>query len=177
MRTAIIYVYEVFYLIRHLFTLSQVKKNISTDLPFEERERQLFAQPWHWAKQTMKLAGTKVSIKGNEKFPEGAVLIASNHQGNFDIMALLGYLEKPFGFISKKEVERIPVVRSWMKAIHCVFVDRKDRKQALEAIQQGIRYLEEGHSLLTFPEGTRNFGKGLKPFKSGGLRIHYLRTK
>jgi len=170
LRTVIIYIFEVLYLIRHAITIKQINRTYK-GRPIEEKDRRVYSQARQWARQTMKLAGTKVSIKGNEKFPEGPVLMASNHQGNFDIMALLGYLEKPFGFISKIEVKNIPVVRPWMEAMHCVFIDRKNRKQALAAVQQGIHYLEEGHSLLIFPEGTRNFGKGLKPFKSGGLSM------
>lgn len=169
MRTAFIYIFQIFYLLAQLPKLRQIK-DISNEKA-EERGRLIHEQPRRWAKTTLNLAGAKVKIKGVEKIPEGPVLMAANHQGNFDIMVLLAYLDKPFGFFSKIEVKRIPVVRSWMEAMHCVFVDRKNKTQALQAVNQGIDYLKEGHSLMIFPEGTRTFGKGLKGFKSGGLRM------
>lgn len=170
MRTVFMYLFQILYLIRHASTGRKLKK-LAKDLPIEERNRLVFEQPQKWAKTTLKLAGAKVTMNGNEKIPEGPVLMVANHQGNFDIMALLAYLEKPFGFISKIEVKSIPVVRSWMETMNCVFIDRKNKKQAFEAVSKGVEKLQEGSSLLIFPEGTRNMGEGLKGFKSGGMRM------
>src|SRR5699024_11677599 len=52
-----------------------------------------------------------------------------------------------------------------------IFMDRKDRRQSVQTIHQGIKFLKDGHSLVVFPEGTRSRGKKLNTFKSGSLNL------
>ena len=77
-----------------------------------------------------------------------------------DIPVLLGYLNKPIGFVSKAEIKKFPVVPTWMELMNCVFMDRSDRRQSLKAIKDGIELLKNGHSIVIFPEGTRSKGGG-----------------
>src|SRR5699024_7749753 len=65
----------------------------------------------------------------------------------------------------------IPIINKWMKLIYCVFMDRKDRRQSVQAIREGIRNLKSGYSMVVFPEGTRSRGAKLNNFKSGSLRL------
>ena len=55
--------------------------------------------------------------------------------------------------------------------MNCVFLDRSDRRAAIQSIRDGIKKLKNGHSVLIFPEGTRNRGKELGEFKAGSLRL------
>ena len=41
------------------------------------------------------------------------------YTSNFDIPLMLGYLPKPCGVLAKKELEKVPFIRSWMKLLHC----------------------------------------------------------
>ncbi|WP_261176916.1 1-acyl-sn-glycerol-3-phosphate acyltransferase [Anaerobacillus sp. CMMVII] len=97
--------------------------------------------------------------------------MVSNHQGNFDIPILLGFLERPIGFISKVEVKKLPIVRDWMVYMNCVFLDRQDRRQAIKAINQGAENIKKGTSIVIFPEGTRSKGMEMNPFKSGSFKL------
>ena len=137
----------------------------------KEATKELFDGPKLVSERIIRRTGTEVHVSGQEKLPEEAVLFVSNHQGLFDILALIGYLGKPIGFIAKKEVEKIPIVSTWMGLMHGVFIDRSDRRQSVRAISQGIENLKNGHSLVVFPEGTRSRGNNLNPFKSGSLRL------
>ncbi|MDK2966003.1 MULTISPECIES: lysophospholipid acyltransferase family protein [Lacrimispora] len=121
------------------------------------------------------LAGVKITVKGKEKLPKDqAVLYVGNHRSYFDI--LVGYTTVPglVGFVAKKEMERIPLLSTWMKYVNCLFLDRKNLKEGLKTILQGIEQVKNGISVWIFPEGTRNKQEDileLLPFKEGSLKI------
>ncbi|MDA8220929.1 lysophospholipid acyltransferase family protein [Desulfosporosinus sp.] len=125
-----------------------------------------------WAHTLVKLAGVTVTISGEENIPsEGPVLFVSNHQGNFDIPILLGYIDKPKAFIAKVELLKLPLIRTWMTHLKCVFMDRSDIRQSLKVINQAAEHLKEGYSMVIFPEGTRSKGETLGEFKPGSLKL------
>ena len=124
-----------------------------------------------WARSLVKLAGVTVVTRGEENIPTGAVLFVSNHQGNFDIPILLGYINKPKAFIAKIELLKLPLIRTWMTHLKCVFMDRSDIRQSLKVINQAAEHLKEGYSMVIFPEGTRSKGETLGEFKPGSLKL------
>ncbi|HSI67554.1 MAG TPA: lysophospholipid acyltransferase family protein [Planococcus sp. (in: firmicutes)] len=143
------------------------KKNLSK----EEYDALIHTEPQKWASGIMKRTKSEVTISGLENLPAGPVLLVSNHEGNFDIPVLLSSISKPFGFISKKEVKKLPVIPIWMEEMNCVFLDRTDRRSALKSIQDTADKLKDNHSILIFPEGTRSKGAGVGEFKAGFMRI------
>lgn len=140
-------------------------------LSIQEYDQLIHTEPQKWAAGIMKRTKSNVAITGVEKLPEGPVLFVSNHEGNFDIPVLLSTIPKPFGFISKKEVKKLPIIPLYMEQMNCVFLDRTDRRSALKSITDTVGKLKEGHSILIFPEGTRSKGEGMGEFKSGFMRI------
>ncbi|WP_096187862.1 lysophospholipid acyltransferase family protein [Evansella halocellulosilytica] len=126
----------------------------------------------NWAKSLIKVAGGTIHVHGKEKIPRNeTLLIVSNHVGNFDIPILLGHLGLKIGFISKVEVKKIPIVKSWMKHLECVFIERKNRRQAVKAIIEGSRNLQNGNHIVIFPEGTRSKGSPINTFKKGSFKL------
>ncbi|CAG9622003.1 lysophospholipid acyltransferase family protein [Sutcliffiella rhizosphaerae] len=158
------------YMIIHLPSINKAKK-ISESLSLEESDRIIHEKPKTWAKELVRITGTNVEVIGEQNIPDGPVLFVSNHQGNFDVPILIGFIPKPFGFISKVEVKKIPFIPKWMEAMNCVFIDRKDRRKAVQSIREGVATLKKGHSLVIFPEGTRSKGNVMSEFKKGGLRL------
>lgn len=125
-----------------------------------------------WARSLVKFAGVTVEITGKEKVPSNSsVLFVSNHQGNFDIPLLLGYIDKPKGFIAKIELNKVPLIRTWMTHLNCVFMDRSDLRQSLKVLKKAADYLKAGYSMVIFPEGTRSKGQALGEFKAGSLKL------
>ena len=119
----------------------------------------------------LKCAGCKVIVKGRENIPEGTALYVGNHRSYLDILIHHQILDRPVGFVAKKEMEKFPLLPLYMKDIGCLFLDRNDIKQGMETIKTGITYLESGHSMVLFPEGTRNHTDTLLPFKEGGYKM------
>src|SRR6266567_4094508 len=63
-----------------------------------------------WSRVGLRLAGIKLEVVGTEKVPVGSpVIFMSNHQGNFDILALFLAIPQRFSWIAKEELFRIPV--------------------------------------------------------------------
>ena len=124
-----------------------------------------------WGQFLVNITGSQVVVKGKENIPNSACLIISNHQSNFDIPILAGYLNKRLGFIAKKELEKVPIVSYWMRQIHCVFIDRENARQAVRALAEAVKTLQAGNSLVIFPEGTRSKGEQMDVFKKGSLRL------
>lgn len=125
-----------------------------------------------WAEARLRDSGAKVTVIGAEKLPRDRnVLFVSNHQSDFDIALFLARVPKEKGFVAKIEMERVPFLSDWMRNIHCVFMDRKDMKQSLSVILEGIKLLKAGYSLVVFPEGTRSKGPKPSEFKPGSLKL------
>ncbi|WP_422123355.1 lysophospholipid acyltransferase family protein [Planococcus sp. X10-3] len=140
-------------------------------LSVEEYDKLIHTEPSKWATEIMRRTKSEVSVEGLHFLPEGPALLVSNHEGNFDIPVILSSIPKPFGFISKTEVKKLPVIPVYMEDMNCVFIDRTDRRSALKSISDTAQKLKEGHSILIFPEGTRSKGEGLGEFKAGFMRI------
>ena len=66
----------------------------------------------------------------------------------------------------------MPLLRTWMRRLHCLFIDRENVKEALKTILAGIDNVKNGISMCIFPEGTRNKTDDLMlPFKEGSFKI------
>ena len=125
-------------------------------------------------RMVFRLTGSTLTVKGLGNIPDMPVLYVGNHRSYFDI--LVGYTTVPtlLGFVAKKEMEKIPLLRTWMVNANCLFLDRKNIKEGLKTILQGIEKVKNGVSIWIFPEGTRNPNEDiteLLPFKDGSLKI------
>ena len=127
-----------------------------------------------WANTLLRLAGVTVTVEGKENIPAGRPCVfCANHRSYYDIPLVLTQLDAPHGIVAKKEVDRIPLVRGWMRLLHCVFLDREDPRKAMGALNEAIGLVKKGYSMTIFPEGTRNKGAEgtLLEFKSGAFRV------
>jgi 1-acyl-sn-glycerol-3-phosphate acyltransferase len=125
-----------------------------------------------WSKFTLFTAGVKVKAIGLENIPfkkSGYVLIC-NHESNFDILVLMATLPFSPAFVAKAELMKFPFIRSWMRAMECLPIDRGNPREARRKICQRIQ--KKGmNEIVLFPEGTRNRGKGMRSFKTGSLKL------
>jgi 1-acyl-sn-glycerol-3-phosphate acyltransferase len=113
------------------------------------------------------LAGVRLEIHGRDQIPrERPVVFMANHQSNCDPPALLAILP-PVLVMVKKEFFRVPIIGRGMVACGFIRVDRRNREQALEAVEKGVQALKAGKSFLVYPEGTRSPDGRLQNFKKG----------
>lgn len=127
-----------------------------------------------WAFRLMlSVAGVKVTVIGEENIPDEAVLFIGNHRSYFDILLTYSRCKRLTGYVAKKEMLRYPLLRTWMKRLYCLFLDRDNPREGLKSILQAIDYIKQGVSICIFPEGTRNDGEegSMLPFHSGSFKI------
>ena len=118
------------------------------------------------------LSGIKKKVIGVERVPKDrSVLFIINHRGFFDIILAFYTVPVLSGFVSKKEIAKVPGLRLWMRLIRCVFLDRENPREGIKAILKGIENIKNGTSMFISPEGTRNSGEGLLEFKPGSLKM------
>ncbi len=125
-----------------------------------------------WARFTLFTAGVKLSVSGLENIPEkhSGFVVISNHQGNFDIPVMIACLPFAAGFIAKKEMAKFPFISNWMKALDCLFINRKRAREAGNKIFERLRQTEK-NPIFLFPEGTRSKGPEMGVFKTGSLKL------
>lgn len=118
------------------------------------------------------LSGVKKTVLGKENIPKNEpILYVSNHRSYFDIPVSYVILPTLTGFIAKKEIGKIPILIAWMRNIQCLFLDRDDIRQGMKTILQAIEQVKAGYSVFISPEGTRNQGKEMLPFKEGSFKV------
>ena len=127
-----------------------------------------------WAfKVILKITGVNTLVLGEELVPDEPVLFVCNHRSFFDILLTYSRCKNLTGYVAKKEMEKVPLLSTWMRFVYCLFLDRQNIKEGLKTILTAISYVKEGISICIFPEGTRNSGEELSmlPFKDGAFKI------
>ena len=123
-----------------------------------------------WATTLLKITGVRVEIINLETLTSGqAYIFAANHQSAFDILALLSKLKVQFRWLAKDSLFRIPIFGWAMKRTGYIPINRSQAKQAYQSLLQAAQKIEEGASVVIFPEGTRQQGGELGTFKKGGF--------
>ena len=121
------------------------------------------------------MLGTRYKFTGLDKLPKDIpLIIASNHQSWYDIIALGWSLRKVHPkFVSKIELGKgIPSISYNLRHGGSVLIDRKNAKQSISAIQEMGKYIEKHkRSVVIFPEGTRSRTAVPRPFAVNGLKI------
>ena len=90
-----------------------------------------------------------------------------NHQSYLDIPILFRAIPTNLYFVAKKELRIIPFLGWYMMATGMIFIDRSNRKKSMESLKRSARLINQGKSVLMFPEGTRTFEHQIAPFKKG----------
>ena len=118
------------------------------------------------------ISGVKLTVKGEENIlKDQSALYVFNHRGYYDILA--GYTTAPYpaAYVSKIEIEKVPMVSLWMKYMNCLFLDREDIRKGMQTILQGIELLKNGTSIYIAPEGGRNSGEELLKFHEASFKL------
>jgi 1-acyl-sn-glycerol-3-phosphate acyltransferase len=123
------------------------------------------------AKYVLKVTKTNMEVTGTENIPSENCVFISNHQAIFDGFVLLAYIDKPFGFIAKKEIKKIPLVSNWIQSIGSIYIDRESPRESIKTIQKAIEKIGQGDSMLIFPEGTRSLSSNMNLFKKGSMKL------
>lgn len=125
-----------------------------------------------WAQFILGVNGVSYTAYGKENIPEpqSGLVVVSNHQGSFDIPIYVASLPFTVGFIAKHEMQKWPIISVWMKALDCIFINRKKLRESSLRINERI-HQKDKNPIFIFPEGTRSKGPKMGPFKPGSLKL------
>ncbi len=120
----------------------------------------------------VRMAGVKIELRGAENLQPGRTYIfMSNHVSNLDPPVLIPSVPGRCSVLVKKELFRVPIFGTGMRLGELVPVDRRHHEAAVESINAGIRALQHGLHMVTYPEGTRSPDGRLLPFKKGPFHL------
>lgn len=140
-------------------------------LPIKQRYR--YFPLWNvfsvwWLKIT---CGIKYEVHGRENVPAGSLVILSNHQSPWETLYLY-HAFLPVCAILKKELLNIPFFGWALRLLHPIAIDRSKKNKSLQQLlEQGKQNLDNGISVLVFPEGTRVAPGVHKKYSAGGAEL------
>ena len=113
----------------------------------------------------------KIDVHGRENIPEkDGFIFYPNHQGLYDVLAIIEACPRPFTVVMKKEVADIPFLKQVFACMKAYALDRDDVKQAMKVIMTVSKEAAQGRNFLIFAEGTRSRDNQLLEFKGGSFK-------
>jgi 1-acyl-sn-glycerol-3-phosphate acyltransferase len=125
-----------------------------------------------WGKMLLLCNFVKVQTTYEEPLDTSrSYMIVPNHTSQIDIITLTVKLPLFFNFMAKAELERVPLFGIWFRTID-IAVDRKDARKAALSYRKALNWIDQGNSMVIFPEGTiSNQVPKLIKFKDGPFRM------
>lgn len=122
------------------------------------------------------LFGVRVCVHHGDRLrtAQPCVFVA-NHQANEDVFVHGSFYPPRTVVTGKRELLRIPFFGWMFAAMGNILLDRGHHEQALKQLGAAAeRIRRDGISVWIFPEGHRNGGHQLLPFKRGGFHLAVL---
>jgi 1-acyl-sn-glycerol-3-phosphate acyltransferase len=140
--------------------------------PFDRNRKVLHLFSCGWAQMYFWVnPGWRLRIEGRERLPwKGPAVLVANHQSLGDILVLFG-LYRPFKWVSKASVFKVPFLGWNMYLNGYVGLVRGDKQSIAKMMAECEQWLDKGVPVLLFPEGTRSPDSQLLPFKDGAFRL------
>jgi 1-acyl-sn-glycerol-3-phosphate acyltransferase len=118
------------------------------------------------------ICNVRLEVRGLEKLPEGAALIASKHQSAWDTFGLIPLLHDP-AVVMKAELFSIPFYGWFSRKFKMIGVRREAGGAALRAMLREARdRAANGRHIVIFPEGTRSAPGSPPDYKPGVLLLY-----
>ena len=125
-----------------------------------------------WARILATMTPMRVTVEGRENIdPRQSYVVVSNHQSQFDILVLYGWLGIDFKWVMKQELRGVPGIGVACERLGHIYIDRSNHAAALAALDAAKKKIVNGTSVMFFPEGTRSRSGRLRAFKKGAFRM------
>ena len=143
---------------------------LSLSIPFPIKFRIGILRIWipmtlFWLKLT---CGLSYEIEGLENIPKKGFIVMSNHSSTWETFVLQSFLP-PLVWVVKKELLFVPFFGWGLRAVNAIALKRGTGRQAIkQLIKEGSDRMNEGRTVVIFPEGTRVPPGEKRPYKPGG---------
>ena len=106
---------------------------------------------WFITHRANKGGNVKMHVEGLENLPEkDGFILYPNHQGMYDMLALVNVIPRPLSVVAKKEVANVPFLKQVFTCIKAFMIDRDDPRQGLKVILGVAEEVKKGRKLLLF---------------------------
>ncbi|MFI3171583.1 MAG: lysophospholipid acyltransferase family protein [Eubacteriales bacterium] len=114
----------------------------------------------------------KLRAVGVENIPkENGYMLFPNHQGMYDMLAIVGTSPLPTSMVAKKEVENVLFLKQVLQCTKGFSIDRENIRQSMEVIINITKEVKKGRNYTIFAEGTRSKnGNNTLEFKGGSFK-------
>lgn len=118
------------------------------------------------------IVGTKLEVRGLEKLPDGACLVAAKHQSAWETFGLIPLFRDP-ALLMKRELFWIPFHGWFSHKFEMIPVDRDRGPSALRRmVRQAKKRAAQGREIIIFPEGTRRAPGAPPDYKTGVVLLY-----
>ena len=125
-----------------------------------------------WGRVICWFTPVQVTVEGAENAdPERTYVVVCNHQSQYDIFLVYGWLQLDLKWVLKAELRKAPGVGIGCEKAGHIFVDRTDPEKARTAVSHALDSVGDGVGVLFFAEGTRSTDGRLGRFKKGAFRV------
>lgn len=113
-----------------------------------------------------------IEVTGEENIPSSSgFMFYPNHQGLYDVLAIVEACPIPFSVVAKEEVRNIPLLKQTFICMKAYMIERDNPRQGLEVINSVANEVKNGRNYLIFAEGTRSKdGNNVHEFKGGSFK-------
>jgi 1-acyl-sn-glycerol-3-phosphate acyltransferase len=139
--------------------------------PFHPDNSRLVAQAYSRPAQAILGIDLRIDTASLSALTTPAVIVC-NHQSNFDLFLVGAAVPKRTVTVGKKSLKWIPLFGQIFWLAGNILIDRGNPRAAKAAmLKTSAKLQNDNTSIWIFPEGTRNKGNGLLPFKSGAFKM------
>ena len=118
------------------------------------------------------VAGTTVELRGLDKIPPGALLVAAKHQSLWETFTLLTVFDDP-AYVFKRELQWIPIFGWYAWKSRMIPVDRGARGGAMAGmIARAHEEFSRGRQIIIFAEGTRTAPGAPPAYRRGAPKLY-----
>lgn len=126
----------------------------------------------NWGKIMAWLTPMFVTVEGSENLDKSRTyVVVSNHQSQYDIFLVYGWLDLDLKWVMKAEIRKIPGVGLGCEKAGHIFVERGNPEQTRKSVSDALSRVGDGVGVLFFAEGSRSIDGKLRPFKKGAFRL------
>jgi len=140
-----------------------------------KRDRQVVMDRWihPWFRIMSATLGWEMPVEGEERFETSRpAVVVINHQSNLDVVLWARFFPAATVIVGKKQIREIPIFGYIFQGTRNILIDRENAEKARQSLQDAARRIRsERLNVWMAPEGHRNLGTEMLPFKKGAFHL------
>ena len=140
-----------------------------------KRHRQVVMDRWihPWWRIMSATLGWEMTVEGEERFETSRpAVVVINHQSNLDVVLWARFFPASTVVVGKKQIRKIPIFGYIFQGTRNILIDRDNADRARRSLKEAAgRIRSERLNVWMAPEGHRNLGVEMLPFKKGAFHL------